>query len=349
VRPNPAGGDPIVSTFAGSLQMPQDLVFHVTGGVTYLYVAESSQITRFIYHNGDLTTQSPQTIITNLPDGSTTGLGGAYAHALKDIAFDGNDNLYVSLGSSCNVCTSDLTTNPIRGSIYIYNSDGTNGRLFAKGIRNAEGLAILPGTNTLWTAVNMRDNVPYPDQSGPYQYQQVAQAYVDNHPPDEVMPIVNGGNYGWPYCSPTPDSVQGYDNMPFDPSVDPGINDAGQVDCSAKGPMTRITKGLQAHSAPLGIIFLQGTNAPPTYQQGALIALHGSWDRSVETGYKVIWMPWSGALPVTGVVPTDLVSGWTNGTNYWGRPVDVAVDAHGAIFITDDNSGTIYKLTNAGP
>jgi glucose/arabinose dehydrogenase len=353
VRPN-SSGDPIVSNFITGLTLPQDLVFHVIGATTYLYVAQGSQIDRYIYHTGDLTGQSGQTLISGLPDGSTTGLNGAYAHGLKDIALDGSDNLYVSLGSSCNVCTSDSGAGYVRGSIYKYNSGGSGPpQLFARGIRNAEGLAMLPGTNTLWTAVNMRDNVPYPshDGKGGLSYQQVAQGYVDNHPPDEVMAIKDSANYGWPYCNPTPDSAQGYDNMPFDPAVDPGINNAGQVDCSPSGPMTRITKGIQAHSAPLGLTFLQSTNIRAAFRSGALIALHGSWDRSRLTGYKVIWMPWSGSLPATGVTPTDFVSGWENDANqnYWGRPVDTAVDAQGSVFITDDYSGTIYKLTYVGP
>jgi glucose/arabinose dehydrogenase len=129
--------------------------------------------------------------------------------------------------------------------------------------------------------------------------------------------------------------------MPFDPAVDAGVNDAGQVDC---GTMTRITKGIQAHSAPLGFIFLQGTNVASQYQQGALIALHGSWDRSTPTGYKLIWVPWAGANPTTGVTPTDFVAGW-NASGVWGRPVGVAVDPSGAVYITDDASGTVYKLT----
>ena len=340
-----------MSTFIGGLALPQDLVFHVSGGTTYLYVTESSQIDRYVYHNGDLTGQSPQTIITGLPDGSLPGLNGSYAHALKDIAFDGNNNLYVSIGSSCNVCTSDLTANPVRRSMYIYNDNGTNGRLFAQGIRNAEGLAMLPGTNTLWVAVNMRDNIRYPGHDGLYPYQDSTSAYIDNHPPDEVFPVVQGDNYGWPYCNPTPDSTEGYDNMPFDPAVDSGINNAGQVNCGPGGPMTRITKGIQAHSAPLGLTFLQNTKVQSAYQQGALIALHGSWDRSRLTGYKVISMPWSGAKPQTGVTPTDFVSGWESDATqtYWGRPVDTAIDAQGNIFITDDYSGTIYKLTYVGP
>ena len=109
------------------------------------------------------------------------------------------------------MCTSDLTANPVRATIYQYNDDGSGGQLFAKGIRNAEGLAMLPGTNTLWVAVNMRDSILYPSHDGQYPYQAATFAYIDNHPPDEVFPVVQNANYGWPYCNPTPDSAQGYD------------------------------------------------------------------------------------------------------------------------------------------
>ena len=342
VRPNP-NGDPIISTFASGFKQPQGMAFHTSGGTTYLYVAESDQINRFVYHAGDLTAQGRQVLITGLPDASTPELKGAYGHALKDIALDGNDKLYVSIGSSCNVCTSDQQATPVRGAIYQYDADGSNGRLFAQGIRNAEGLAILPGTNTLWIAVNNRDNIPYPYNDSTGQYGKVIQSYVDNHPPDEFIQVRDGGNYGWPYCNPTPDSPSGYDNMPFDRSFD--MNADGHVDCSA---MDMVTKGFQAHSAPLGLAFLQNTAAPAAYGQGAVIAFHGSWNRSTKTGYKVVYVPFSGPAPVAGL-PVDLVTGWSDGVCDWGRPVGVAVDGTGNLFISDDLSGTIYKLSPPAP
>jgi glucose/arabinose dehydrogenase len=333
IRPN-STGDPVVTDFATGLTKPQGMAFHTIGSTTYLYVAESDQIDRYTYAAGDLTAQGRQIIISGLPD---------YGHAVKSIALDASNNLYVSLPSSCNVCTSDLESSPIRGSIYLYGADGSNGRLFAEGIRNAEGLAILPGATTLWVAVNNRDSIPYPYQDSTGQYGQVVQSYVDNHPPEELMPVRDGGNYGWPYCNPTQDSPAGYNDMPFDRAYD--MNADGHVDCST---MDTIVKGFQAHSAPLGLTFLQGSRAPVAYQGGAVIAFHGSWNRSTKTGYKVVYMPFAGSLPVSSA-PTDLVAGWTDGTTEWGRPVDVVVDSLGSFFISDDYSGTIYKLTASAP
>ena len=334
VRPN-ASGDPLVSPYISGINNPQGLAIHTVGGVTYLYVAETNQVERYVWTAGQLTPGARQVVVSGLPTGG--------AHPYKDLPLDANDKLYVALGSSCNVCIDDLTSTPQRAAIYQYNADGTGGHLYAHGLRNPEGLAILPATNTLWVAVNERDDIPYPyhDNSGT-PFGSVYGPYVDNHPPDELTSVRDGGNYGWPYCNPTPDSTSGYDNLAFDPSVDPSINDNGQVSCTT---MDRVVKGIQAHSAPLGLTFTFGTNAPTEYRNGAVIGLHGSWDRSINTGYKVIYVPFSGSMPATSTTPIDLVTGWSDAHSYWGRPVDVVVDASGRFFITDDDAGAIYVLS----
>lgn len=333
VRPAAGGGVPTVSTFASGLRRPHDMVFHTIGSTTYLYVAESNQINRFTYQAGDATAQNRQVIITGLPDDSTPELNGAYAHALKNIALDSNHKLYVSIASTCNVCLSDTQSDPKRAAIYQYDADGSNRRLFAQGLRNAEGLAFVPGTTTLWATVNGRDNTPYPKQDATNQYGQVVPTYVDNHPPDSFTKVVDGGNYGWPFANPNPDA--GYDNMPFD--LDYDLNRTGAVPLST---FTTISKGIPAHSAALGFTFLQGTAFPAAYASGAAVALHGSWNRTAPAGYKVIYFPWDAATQTPGA-QADLVTGFYN----WGRPVDVAVDGQGALLISDDQSGTIYKLT----
>jgi glucose/arabinose dehydrogenase len=340
----PTAGDPVVTTFITGLKNPHDLVFHTIGTTTYLYVTESNAVDRFVYTAGDATGHGRQVIISGLPDASTAELHGAYAHALKNIALDANHKLYVSIASSCNACTLDTQSNPVRGAIYQYAADGTNGRLFARGIRNAEGLAFVPGHTDLWIAVNNRDNEPYPYRnSTQYGYGQVVQSYVDNHPPDEFIRVRDGGDYGWPYCVPSGETV--FENMPFDPAVDAGVNDNGQVNCATKD---RVTKGINPHSAPLGLTFFHGTNVPSAYRSGAAIALHGSWNRAVQTGYKVAFFPWNDGTQLPGI-QFDLVRGWTNGSSAFGRPVDVAVDPQGAILISDDASGTIYKLVSTAP
>ncbi|MEP7327007.1 MAG: CBM35 domain-containing protein [Gemmatimonadota bacterium] len=343
VRPN-GSGNPLISDFVTGLAKPHDIVFHPIGATTYLYIAEKNQINRYAYTNGDLTGQNRQIILSGLPDESSPGLGGTYGHVLKNIALDSNDKLYVSIASTCNVCLNDTQSNPVRGAIYQYNADGTGGVLFARGLRNAEGLAMLPGTTTLWAIVNNRDDIPYPFNDGSGNYGQVITSYVDNHPPEEFTRVRSGGNYGWPFCNPNPDSATGYVNMPFD--LDYNLNQNGSVNCAS---MDRISMGIQAHSAPLGLLFLQNTAVPAAYQPGAVAGLHGSWNRSQKTGYKVIYFPWDNGsqLPAT---PINLVTGWLQGGSEWGRPVDIAVNGAGDFLISDDASGTIYKMTyTAGP
>ena len=340
VRPN-GTGDPLVTNFVTGLRRPHDIVFHTIGTTTYVYIAETNQINRYVYTPSALTPSGRQVVVAGLPDASSPELNGTYGHELKNIALDGNDKLYVSIASTCNVCTSDTQSNPVRASIYVYNADGTNGRLFARGLRNAEGLAFIPGTNTLWVVVNNRDDIAYPYDDGSGNYGRVFSAYVDNHPPDEFTPVRDGGNYGWPFCNPNPDTPSGLVDMPFD--RDYQTNQNGAVDCST---MDRINRGIQAHSAPLGVTFLQNTNAPDLYKPGAAAGFHGSWNRVQKTGYKVAYFPWDALTQLPGD-QIDLVSGWADAFSNWGRPVDVAVDPDGAILISDDQAGAIYKLTYA--
>ena len=334
VRPGSAGATPVVTTFVSGLNSPHDMAFHTIGGVTYLYLSESTQINRYVYHTGDLTGQNRQVIITGLPGGGN--------HPLKNLALDSNNKLYVAIASSCNACASDTLSNPMRAAIYQYDADGTNRRLFARGLRNAEGLAFVPGTNTLWVAVNNRDNTPYPFNDATGNYGKVYAAYVDNHPPDEFTKVRDGGNYGWPFFNPNPDTSTGMDNMPFD--LDYEWNRTGTVSLAR---MDRISKGIHAHSAALGLTFLQGTAFQPAYANGAVIALHGSWNSTVPQGYKVIYFPWNTATQMPGA-EADLVTGFVdlNSGAVWGRPVDTAVDPQGNLLISDDQSGTIYKLSS---
>lgn len=346
VRPNPTtGGDPSISTYVSGLRGPHDMVFHTINGTTYLYISESNQINRYIYNYGDTTAGNRQVVITNLPDSSSPELQGAYGHELKNIALDANHKLYLSVASATNSSPSDTTSDPVRCAIYQYDADGTNRRLYARGLRNAEGLAVLPATNDLWVAVNNRDNIGYPfnndwDGDGSNDYGKVMQSYVDNHPPEEFTRVRDGGNYGWPFANPNPDTANGFDNMPFDLDVQNNADGSS----GAATSFDRISKGIQAHSAPLGLSFLQDTAFPQLYRTGAVIALHGSWNRSTKTGYKVIYFPWIVATQTPGA-QVDLVTGWAVGNSDWGRPVDAVVDLQGNLLISDDASGTIYKLT----
>ena len=335
------GGVPQGFTFASGLRAPHDMVFHIINGTTYIYISEKNQINRFRYVAGDTAGRDRQVIIKGLPDSSTPELHGTYAHELKNIALDSEDHLYVSIASSCNVCADDTASDPVRGAIYQYNADGTGGRLFARGLRNAEGVRFLPGTNTLWVVVNNRDQVAYPFQDSTGNYGQVFWGYVDDHPPDLFTAVRDGGNYGWPFCNSNPD--QSFDHMPFDPDLD--TNQDGHVDC---GKMDAPTKGIPAHSAPLGLHFLRDTLFAQPYREGTVVPLHGSWDRSHKTGYKVVYFPWSASTQLPGA-QIDLVTGWMDDAsqNVWGRPVSAVVDKTGSLLISDDATGAIYKLTYA--
>ncbi len=345
VRPGAAGADPTVFTWASGLYKPHDIVFATIGGTAYVYVAEADKVARYTYNDAITTGQGRQVIISGLPNASSPELGGSYGHELKNIALDASGKLYLSIASTCNVCLSDTQSNPVRAAVYIYNADGTSGRLFARGLRNAEGLAIVPATADLWVVVNNRDQIAYPfhndwDGDGGDDYGRVMQSYVDNHPPDEFTRVRDAGNYGWPFCNPNPDGATGVNDMPFDRDVEMNA-DGTRLDCSSAD---RVNKGIQAHSAPLGLIFLQGTNAPAAYANGAVIPLHGSWNRAARTGYKVVHFAWDASTQMPGD-QIDLVSGWLAGGTVWGRPVDAAVAPDGGIYISDDQSGTIYKLT----
>ena len=346
VRVRAGAGDPTVTTWASGLYKPHDIVVHEMSGTTWIYVAEGDKVVRYRWDAASETAVGRQLLIAGLPSESDPELRGAYGHELKNIAVGSDHRIYVSIASTCNACTSDVRATPMRGAIHVYDANGGGGRLFARGIRNAEGLAFVPGSDVLWVVVNQRDQIAYPfrrdfDGDGSDDYGRVLPGYVDDHPPEAFTRVVDGGDYGWPFCNPNPDA--GVDDMPFDRDVQ--LNgDGAQRDCAAA---TRISKGMPAHSAPLGLTFLQGTAAPSAYREGAAVAFHGSWNRTSYTGYKVVHFPWNAGSGRPGA-QQDLFTGWLTGGSYWGRPVDVAVEASGALLVSDDHSGTIYRFRAGG-
>ncbi len=244
--------------------------------------------------------------------------------------------LYVSIGSTCNVCVSDTQSNPVRASIYVYNPDGSGGRLFARGLRNAEGLAL--GTRraaSSGSVVNNRDDVPYPfnDASGNYGK---CLCRLRRRPPTgavhqregrrqlrvAVLQFQSGLR---PAASTSCRWIGTYDT-----------NRNGAVNC---GTMTRATKGIPAHSAPLGLTFMQSHQVPD------LLSHAGPWWHCTAPGTappsragRSSYFPWDPSAQRPGP-QYDFVSGWLNGNSYWGRPVDTAVDSSGALLISDDLSG----------
>ena len=330
-------------TFASKLHNPHDIVFHPVRGRMFVYIAESHRIVRAAYGDGQTRVGDIDVVVDDLPDASSPNLRGSYGHQLKNIALNG-DKLYVSIASTCNACESDAKSDPIRSAIYEYDANGKNRRLYAQGLRNAEGLAFRSGTNELWAVVNNRDNIAYPfhkdwDGDGKDDYGKVIQSYVDGHPPDLLVKVKDGGQYGWPFCNSNPDN--GLDNMPYDRDVQ--LNpDGKQLDCER---IDRVTKGIAAHSAPLGMSFLQDSQLPPAYRNALVTALHGCWNCSKLNGHKIVLYPLSQDGSVGSAI--DLVTGWlTNAEHHerWGRPVDVVPNGHGGLYISDDYSGTIYLL-----
>ncbi|GBF08159.1 glucose/sorbosone dehydrogenase-like protein [Deinococcus aerius] len=348
-----APADPkTASTLLSGLKQPHDLVLSTQGGQAYLYVSETNRVSRYPLRNGVPDPAAGQTIVGNLPDASLPELRGSYGHALKNIAIDGS-TLYVSIASATNADPADLAATPKRGAIYTYsattpNQNGTAGTLYAQGIRNAEGLAIAPGTRDLWVAVNNRDNIAYPfhrdfDGDGSDDYGKVIPAYVDNHPPEELIRVRSGGNYGWPFCNPNPDN--GVLNMPFDRDVQNNA-DGSRLNCDTAD---RVTVGMPAHSAPLGLTFWTGTGVPAAYAGGAVVGQHGSWNRTSFSGHKFVLFP----KTADGLGPErDLVTGFvTDPVNKvrWGRPVDAAVAPGGGLYLSDDFSGSVYYLSPPSP
>ncbi|MDX2092131.1 MAG: hypothetical protein SFX73_29975 [Kofleriaceae bacterium] len=334
---NPGATAPEVSELASGLTLSHDMVFATVAGTTYLYVSETDRISRTPWTGNTLGTLEP--VVDDLPSASLPELMGNYGHALKNIAI-GGDRLYVSIASATNASTSDILANPVRGAVYAYDLDGANGRLFAKGIRNAEGLAIHPATGDLWVAVNHRDNVRYPLRDGLYPYGEVVQAYVNISPPEPFHRVRDGGNYGWPYCNPT--DRDGNDDMPYLRDID-NNEDGSALDCDA---IDRIDKGLPAHSAPLGMSFWTGDRAPSAYRNGAVIGLHGCWNCDIPQGYRVAFLAPRADNGFEDDI--DLVTGFIAGLadfhQAWGRPVDAIPARTGNLYISDDRAGAVYEL-----
>jgi glucose/arabinose dehydrogenase len=229
-------------------------------------------------------------------------------HWTRTLTIGPDGRLYVSVGSSCNSCEERDNR---RAAIYRYDADGRGGVPFATGLRNAVGIAFRPGTSELWATVNGRDWLG------------------DDRPAEYITRVEEGGFYGWPYCHWTTAGL-----VP-DPDLGGGNH------CKA---VRRPSLLYQAHTAPLGLAFYTGSQFPAEYRGDLLVALHGSWNRSVPAGYKVIRVRLGGATPAA----EDFATGWLVGGRYWGRPVDLTVAPDGALFVSDDNLGAVYRITYRG-
>lgn len=267
-------------------------------GITFdgpvLYVAEEHQVIR---------SRPPYARFDVVVHGLPAGEG----HSTRTVLIHGGQ-LYVSIGSSCNLCDEGDRR---RAAVVRYELDGTGEMLFATGLRNSVGLAAHPGTGAIWATNNDRDRLG------------------DDRPPDRVNILEEGGWYGWPQCYlpdiPNPEYRQ--QSWRCDEAIGPAVE-------------------LPAHSAPLGITFYAGTAFPDSMRGDAFVALHGSWDRSFPIGYEVVRIPVENGRPVG---PWEhFVAGWQVGRQWWGRPVDVLVLPDGALLISDDFGGRVYRVEYAG-
>ncbi|OPX06903.1 sorbosone dehydrogenase family protein [Mycobacterium sp. AT1] len=328
IRIEPSGLGPQMQLLVNGMNQPHGLAFQ---GST-LFIAESDQVDAFAYADGKATPQ--RTVAADLPDAKSPDLRGAYSHALKSVAVGPDGAVYFSIGSTGNISAEDRTANPQRATVMRVPPGGGPYAPFATGVRNGTGLAVAPD-GAVWTAVNNRDNVEVPDQ-GP-SYGQVVPDYVDENPPESLAKLTPGRELGWPYCNPN----GGPANLPLIRDVQTNA-DGSKLDCATLPP---IEQSMGAHSAPLGMAFVDGV-LPAPYDKGALVGVHGSWNRQPPRAPEVSFFPWqNGNL---GNQQT-LVGGFqaADGTR-WGRPVAAVVGPDGAVYVTDDAADAIYRVAPPG-
>ena len=334
------------SVLLAGLNQPHGLTF---AGST-LYVSQSDRVDAYAYSAGAAI--DPRPVVTGLPDARSADLGGQYAHALKSVAVGPDGAVYVSVGSTGNISVDDLTARPPRASILRVPPGGGAPEPFAVGVRNGTGLAVAPD-GAVWTAVNNRDNIQYPFDR-PYggasgsSRGQVIVAYVRDHPAEALARLTPGRNLGWPYCNPDPDVEPGVagtalnlSNVPFTRDVETNP-DGSRLDCASLPP---VEQALGGHSAPLGLSFVDG-GLPGDYARGALVGVHGSWNASPPRAPEVSFFPWRDG----GLGPQQtLVGGFqaADGSR-WGRPVAAVAGPDGAIYVTDDDAGAVYRLAPPG-
>jgi glucose/arabinose dehydrogenase len=311
-------------TFARGLNRPFGIAFFPNGdNPQWIYIANAESVVRFPYHSGDMKASGPpQTVVQTLPRG--------YGHSTRDIVFTpDNKRMLVSVGSLSNDAEGMgqpqgglqawIKKNPPgaawgseteRAAVLTFDPDGKNRNLFATGIRNCVGLAVQPHTGAAWCSTNERDDLG------------------DDLVPDYVTRISENAFYGWPWY------YIGANEDPKHAGERPDLKDnVGIPDVL-----------IEAHSASMELTFYDGDNFPAEYRGDGFAAEHGSWNRSKRTGYKVIRVRLRDGVP-TGEYQ-DFVTGFVAGENeVWARPVGVAVARDGALLVSEDGNGTIWRVT----
>ena len=294
-----APAQPVCTGDSAGGRQPFGLTFHEG----YLYVANTDCVVRYKYQSGDTQASMPERFI-DLPGGGN--------HFARNVTFsrDGK-KMFVTVGSASN---NNEGEDIRRAAISEYNADGTGFRIYASGLRNPTALAWQPGTNTLWTTVNERDNLG------------------DDLVPDYFTSVKDGGFYGWPFC---------YIGQNYDPIH------VGKLPNLVKTAIVPDVL-LGAHSAALGATFYTASQFPARFRNGAFIAMHGSWNRSKANGYKVGFVPFQNGKPgpvedfLSGFVVND---GSDGPITPWGRPVGVTVAKDGSLLVSDDGGNRIWKIS----
>jgi glucose/arabinose dehydrogenase len=310
--------------YASGLNRPFGIAFFPNGdNPQWVYVANTDSVVRFPYHQGDTkAAQKPETVVAQLPHG--------YGHSTRDIVFTKDNRMLISVGSASNdgegmgsppgELASGSDKEPLgaswgsetdRAAVLTFDPDGKRLGIFATGIRNCVGLAVHPATGDIYCSTNERDGMG------------------DNLVPDYVTRVREGAFYGWPWF---------YIGNNEDP------RHAGQRP-DLRGKVTAPDVLIQAHSASLGLTFYNGKAFPAEYAGDGFAAEHGSWNRSKHTGYKVIRVRLKDGVP-TGEYQ-DFVTGFViNDSEVWARPVGVAVAHDGALLVSEDGNGTIWRVTH---
>lgn len=271
-----------------------------------LYVANADAIVRFPYTTGATTITAPGQKVADLPGGPRNH------HWTKNvIASRDGSKLYATVGSNSNVAENGMAEEEGRAAIWEIDAKTGAKRLFATGLRNPNGMGWEPSSGALWTVVNERDELG------------------SDLVPDYLTSVKEGAFYGWPYS---------YYGQHVDERVRPP-----RPDLVAKA--VKPDYALGNHVAPLGLAFAEGSKLSPAFANGAFIGEHGSWNRKPRSGYKVVFVPFANGRP-TGAKPVDVLTGFLNGDDAYGRPVGVAIDKSGALLVADDVGNAVWRVTS---